>query len=93
MDWDNVDDLFSGMNQKAEQAAVGMAAFSKGQVPPEQLLNVFAQLVMAVLGPARLQALQKQMQGPAQLPSKAKGTRGDTAPLNTTAGTMPGGAP
>ena len=94
MDWDNVDDLFSGMMQKGEQAAVAMGAFQKGQVPPEQLLNVFAQLVLAVLGPAKIQNLQKSQQQAAGLPSQQpKGMRGDVNPQGTTAGTMQGGNP
>ena len=92
MDWDNVDDLFSGLMQTAEASTVAMGGFAKGQVPPEQLLNTFAQLCMAALGPARIKMIQtQQMSG---LPSqKPKGTRGDTNPQGTSAGTMSGGNP
>jgi hypothetical protein len=88
MDWDNVDDLFSGIMQAAEQSAVAMGNFSKGQVPPEQLLNTFAQFTMAALGPARLKMIQQQQ---TQQPmATLKGQRGDVNPQGTTAGTMGG---
>lgn len=89
-DWDNIDDLFSGIMQTAEQATLQMGGFSQGQVPPEQLLNTFAQLCMAALGPARIKMIQQQQMG--QLPAAGpKGQRGDTNPQGTTAGTMQGG--
>jgi hypothetical protein len=94
MDWQNVDDLWSGLMQTAEAAAVQMGAFSQGKVPPEQLLNTFAQFCMAALGPARLKMIQQQQMSAGKLPSQAmKGQRGDTNPGGTTAGTMSGGVP
>ena len=92
-DWEDVDSLWSNLYQTAEQATVAMGGFSQGKVPPEALLNTFAQLCMAALGPARIKMIQKQQMS-AGLPSQGpKGTRGDTNPGGTTAGTMPGGVP
>jgi hypothetical protein len=91
MDWDNVDEIFSGLMQAAEQATVAAGGFAQGKVPPEQLLNSYAQFSMAALGQARIKMLQQQM---TQQPmAQVKGQRGDTNPQGTTAGTMPGGAP
>jgi len=92
-DWENVDELWSNLIQTAEQATVAISGFSKGQVPPEALVNTFSQLCIAALGPARIKMIQKQQMS-SGLPSQAsKGQRGDTNPGGTTAGTMPGGVP
>jgi hypothetical protein len=91
MDWDNVDDIFSGLMQAAEQATLAAGGFAQGQVPPEQLLNSYAQFSMAALGGARIKMLQQQMQQ--QPMATVKGQRGDTNPQGTTAGTMAGGVP
>ena len=88
-DWDGVDALFGGMDQKAEQGAMAIAGFGKGKVPPEALVNAFSQLVLAVLGPAKLKLLAEKMQGGGgqqQGAGKPKGQRGDSAPLRTAQG-------
>lgn len=90
-DWDGVDMLFGGMNQKAEQGAVTLAGFQKGKVPPEQLVNAFSQLVMAVLGPAKIKLLAEKMQGGGDGEpgaSQPKGQRGDPTPLRASQGVL-----
>ena len=92
MDWPDVDELFSNLMKAAEASTIAMGGFANAKVPPEQLLNTFAQFCMAALGPARIKLIQTQQM--AGLPSqKPKGTRGDTNPQGTSAGTMSGGNP
>jgi hypothetical protein len=90
-EWDNIDDLFGGMMQKGQQAAMAMAGFNAGKVPPEALLNQFGQLLMAVLGQKGLEMVRQQMEGQAgggEQPAmgQANTPRGDSAPLRTMQG-------
>ena len=91
-DWDNIDDLFSQMQQKAMMMTKVLAGFAKGQVPPEGLLNASAQLTAAVLGPKGMEMAKQQLtgQGGGQQPSpgEANTPRGDSAPLRTQAGVV-----
>jgi hypothetical protein len=93
-DWDNIDDLFGGLKQKGMQALQAMVGFNKAKVPPEQLLNVFAQLLMAVLSPQEFEMMKKQLEGGGGggqpqmgAPGQANTPRGDPTPLRTQAGT------
>lgn len=89
-DWDNIDDLFGGLKQKGMEATKGLVAFNKGQMPPEALLNLMAQLLMVVLGPQEFQMVKQQLEGKGNLPSRRGGQsntpRGDSTPLRTQAG-------
>ena len=91
-DWDNVDDLFGGLKQKGMEALKGLVAFNKGQMPPEALLNIIAQLLQAVLSPQEFQLVKQQLEGKgggqAQLPApgQANTPRGDPTPQRTTQG-------
>ena len=90
-DWDNVDDLFGGLKQKGMQAVEAISGFNAGKVPPELLLNVFSQLVMAVLSPAEFQMAKKQIEGQmAKAPQPGGnapvGQRGDPNPNATSMG-------
>jgi hypothetical protein len=88
-EWDGVDKLFDNVKAKAAQAAQALVAFNKGQVAPEQLLNLIAQLLMAELTPAEMEMIKKQMSGGAgQLPSQrmANQARGDPNAAKTAQG-------
>ena len=67
-------------------------AFNKGQMPPEALLNIIAQLLQAVLSPQEFQLVKQQLEGKgggqAQLPApgQANTPRGDPTPQRTTQG-------
>lgn len=93
-DWQGVDNLFANVKEKAAMALQAMVGFSKGQVPPEALLNVFSQLLMAEFSPQEFQMLKGQMEkgtqgqpGGGQPPaSPPAGQRGDARPLATQGG-------
>lgn len=88
-EWDNVDDLFSGMVQQAQQGAMALTGFNQGKVPPEAVLNQLAKLVAAVLGQKGLELMKQQMGGgggEAPKLGQANTPRGDSAPLRTQAG-------
>ena len=92
-DWDNVDDLFGGLKQKGMEALKGMVGFNKGQVKPEQLLNMLAQLLMVVLSPQEFEMAKKQLEGGGgggqpQLgaPGQSNTPRGDPTPQRTQQG-------
>lgn len=90
-DWDNIDDLFSGMMQKAQETTKAMVGFNKGAVPPEALLNMVAQLLMAVLGQKGFELVRQQLEGQPgtggmAAPGQANTPRGDSAPLRTQQG-------
>ena len=96
-----VDGCFQNVKEKAKMAVRAMAAFNAGQMPPEQLLNVFAQLLMAELTPAEFKAEAEALkQGQPMMPSagggpapEAQGQRGDPNPQATAQGVPPGGVP
>lgn len=89
-EWDGIDQLFQNVKGLAKQTAVGLAAFSKGQLPPEGLLNLVSQLIKAELSPQEFQMLAKQMAGGPPAQSTAMGQsntpRGDPNPGATTRG-------
>lgn len=91
-DWDNVDEVFGGLKQKGQAALQGLVAFNKGQMPPEALLNLVAQLLMVVLTPQEFALMKQKLEGemngtggPAPI-AAPKGIRGDAAPQKTSAG-------
>lgn len=89
-EWEGVDQLFANVKQKAAQAVAAMVGFNKGQVPPEALLNVFSQLLMAELTPAEFEMVKKQMEGQmGGAPGAASaqpGAQGEARPLATQGG-------
>lgn len=92
-EWDGVDDVFSGMKQKAQEVTAGLVQFNKGQMPPEALLNLVSQLLMVVLSPAEFGMIKKQLEGggpagPAQMAGAPNipQPRGDSAPMRTAQG-------
>jgi hypothetical protein len=93
-DWDGVDEMFSGLQQKSETLAVALAQFQKGQVKPEQLIEAASAQVLAALGPAKLKALVEKMQGgggagqPGGAPAGPTGSQGDPTPAKTAAGVL-----
>lgn len=90
-DWDGVDMLFGGVEQKAEEFAMALAGFQQGKVPPEKLIESGSSFVMTYMGPAKLKLLAEKMQGgggqPGQ-PQLAEGSQGDPTPQKTAQGVL-----
>lgn len=88
--WDNIDDLFANVKEKAKAVLAQMAQFSKAQVPPEQFLNTVAQLLQAELTPAEFQQMAQQLQGQGGAQQAPAGPtnmqRGDPNALKTSQG-------
>lgn len=90
-DWDGIDMLFNGIEQKAETFAQDLVQFKQGKVPPQKFIEDATAFVMAYLGPAKLQMLAQKMQsggGPQEAPALPEGSRGDPTPQKTTQGVL-----
>lgn len=98
--WDEVDRCFSDVKQHAEALARGAAAFMKGQIPPQELMNLIGRLLMAELTPQEFAMIEKQMNaGKPQMGApgggegapapEGMGQRGDPNPQATAAGGPP----
>lgn len=85
-DWDGVDALFSNMDQIGEQVMQALIAFKKGQVQPNEFLELISQFVVAVLGPAKMKQIAEKNQSPGAQPPD--GSRGDPTPEKTTQGVL-----
>jgi hypothetical protein len=89
MGWKSVDKVWENPKNAAKELAAVLLGFSQGASTPEQLVDTASKMVMAELTPAEIGELKKQLMGqaPGQA-QQAEGTRGDTNPMGTTAGTM-----
>lgn len=91
--WDDVDNLFSNLKQELKLLAGAAAGMQNGTVPPEQLLNQVAKVVMAGLNQTELAEIAAALEGGAAQGGRPAGQalpagqRGDQAPLATSAGT------